>query len=227
MPELPEVETIRRAIEPYLVNRDIHAVIIRRDNCRYNFDKQGLNNLIGYKVKAVARRGKLMIIYLVQTDDKAAIFIHLGMSGQVRLIKPDDSLPKYAKHDHLIIQFTDDCEIRFNDARRFGWVDVAFGDDITAYPFLHKLGIEPLSANFTAKALYAITQKSQSPIKATLLDQKHIAGLGNIYVCEALYRAKIHPLSNSMVIPKKQITLLHGAIIHILEQAIESGGVFY
>lgn len=224
MPELPEVETIRRAIEPYLSGNTVKKIIIRRDNCRYVFDKQGLRALVGYNVTAVERRGKLMHIHLQKGDKQGALFIHLGMSGQIRLIKPGDLYPDYAKHDHLIIKFTDDCEIRFNDARRFGWVDVAFDDDIKAYPFLHKLGIEPLAADFTKAALYNIVQKSQSHIKATLLNQKHIAGLGNIYVCEALYKAKIHPNSQSLAIPRKNINILHGAIIEILEKAIESGG---
>lgn len=225
MPELPEVETIRRAIEPYLSGNTVKKIIIRRDNCRYVFDKQGLRALVGYNVTAVERRGKLMHIHLQKGDKQGALFIHLGMSGQIRLIKPGDSYPDYAKHDHLIIKFTDDCEIRFNDARRFGWVDVAFDDDIKAYPFLHKLGIEPLAADFTKAALYNIVQKSQSHIKATLLNQKHIAGLGNIYVCEALYKAKIHPNSQSLAIPRKNINILHGAIIEILEKAIESGAL--
>ncbi|MFV0431339.1 MAG: bifunctional DNA-formamidopyrimidine glycosylase/DNA-(apurinic or apyrimidinic site) lyase [Alphaproteobacteria bacterium] len=224
MPELPEVETIRRAIEPYLLKNTVEDIVIRRKDCRYLFDKKGLNSLKGYEVSKVERRGKLLIIHLASTSSEAALFIHLGMSGQIKLIKASDFHKDYAKHDHLIIKFANNIQIRFCDPRRFGWVDVAFDADIKDYSFLTKLGVEPLSNQFSSAYLVEVLQKSQSPIKAILLNQKYIAGLGNIYVCEALYRAKIHPLSQGVVIPKEKVSRLYQAIVDILKEAILAGG---
>lgn len=223
MPELPEVETICRAIEPYILHTKIKNVQLRRKASRYAFDPKGLEKLKGFSVTHLKRRGKLLMIFAQKKEQKAAIFIHLGMSGKIRMMKTDNA-EDYHKHDHLVMVFDNGIELCYNDARRFGWVDVAFDADIDSYPFLQKLGIEPLSDKCNANYLYQAAQKRKCDMKSLLLNQRIIAGLGNIYVCEALWRSRIHPLTQASVVSKSQMVELCAHIKDILKEAIESGG---
>ncbi len=223
MPELPEVETIRQAITPYIENTSIKHIQINRDKCRYAFDKKAFKHLHGFGVSHTERRGKLLMILLQKKSQKAAIFIHLGMSGQIRLIEPSRPM-EIQKHDHFIIAFQNGHRLCYNDARRFGWVDVAFDDDINAYGFLKKLGIEPLSDAFNTDYFMQAALARKCDIKSFLLNQKIIAGLGNIYVCEALWRCHIHPLSCVSHISENTAAKLCGHIKDILNEAIACGG---
>lgn len=224
MPELPEVETVKRAIERHLTKQKLHNVEIRRDGCRYQFDQEALLKLKNFQCSNLGRRGKLLMIHFKKHHDVACVFVHLGMSGSVQCLSQAEAVQTpYAKHDHLIFRF-DSHELRYNDPRRFGWVDVRFNEDVMDYPFLKKLGVEPLSKAFTAKYLHQILKPRHCDIKSALLNQELIAGLGNIYVCEALFMAKIHPKSEANHIPFPRIKALHQAIVDVLERAIEAGG---
>ncbi len=224
MPELPEVETVKRAIAKHLIKQKLETVKARRDGCRYLFDQKALDKLKGFMCESLERRGKLLMIHFKNNQNTACLFIHLGMSGSVQCLHNSESaMLCYGKHDHLILRF-DTYELRYNDPRRFGWIDVRFNEEITNYPFLKKLGVEPLSDTFTAKHLYELLQPRHCDIKSALLNQQIIAGLGNIYVCEALFMAKIHPQSIANRIPFLRIQKLHQAIIDVLDKAIEAGG---
>lgn len=224
MPELPEVETVKRAIKQHLIKQKLQAVQMRRSGCRRPFDQKALDRLKGFECTAFERRGKLLMIHLTNNQNTACIFIHLGMSGSVQCLSKDEAMDlPYAQHDHLIVIF-DSHQLRYNDPRRFGWVDVRFNEEITDYPFLQKLGIEPLSDAFTGQHLYKLLQMRHSDIKSALLNQQIIAGLGNIYVCEILFIAKIHPKSIANRIPFARISHLHQAIIDVLTRAIIAGG---
>lgn len=223
MPELPEVETICQAIRPHILNTKIKAIHLRRANSRYAFDKKGLEKLQNFSVTHLGRRGKLLMIFLQKKEQKAAVFIHLGMSGKIRVMTKDNH-EDYQKHDHLIMDFNTNVKLCYNDARRFGWVDVAFDEDIDSYKFLQKLGVEPLEDEFNPHFLYKAAQKRHVDIKSFLLNQHIIAGLGNIYVCEALWRSRIHPLSQISEISKPKLTQLCGHIKDVLAEAIASGG---
>ncbi len=223
MPELPEVETVKAAIAPKIMHQQLQQVKIFRPDCRYAFDKPAFKQLSNYYCSNVTRRGKLLMISFAQQAQQACVFVHLGMSGSLQLQDKKQAMQAYGKHDHLVFCF-DSYELRYNDPRRFGWVDVRFDEHIAYYPFLQKLGVEPLSADFTVAHLYTLLQKRKGDIKAALLDQSLIAGLGNIYVCEALFMAKIHPKSSSCAIPKAKVKLLHDAIVKVLARAIAAGG---
>jgi formamidopyrimidine-DNA glycosylase len=235
MPELPEVETVRRGLAPTLVGARFAKVETRRGDLRTPFPSRFAERLTGRRVEALTRRAK----YLVATlDGGETLVMHLGMSGSFRvereaiLVVPPlhHERPKLAAHDHVVFELDNGARIIFNDPRRFGAMDLVKSAGIeTRAPFAG-LGVEPLSAEFDAASLAAAFAGARAPIKTALLDQKRIAGLGNIYVVEALFRARISPLRPASILadakdkPTAAARKLAPAIRAVLEEAVAAGG---
>ena len=223
MPELPEVETVRRGLQPHLLGRRIARVDQRRPDLRWPMPLDLVQVLTGARVTDLRRRSKYI---LADLDRDATLLMHLGMSGRMRI--EGEGLGQFhhdasilPQHDHLVLTTEDGTRITLNDARRFGAVDLVRGD---GHPLLAALGPEPLDEDFTPARLAVALAGRRTPIKAALLDQRTVAGLGNIYVCEALFRAGIHPGRAAGRIGTDRIARLHGAIREVLVQAIEAGG---
>jgi formamidopyrimidine-DNA glycosylase len=218
MPELPEVETIARGLAPLLRGRRIDAVwgSGKPLHLRRKVDLRGLRALaVGHPITGVRRAGKYLLVELDPAD--AGLVIHLGMTGRLRVLPAQT--PR-VPHTHLALRLADGRELRFTDARRFGWVEPA--PSLAANPTLARLGPDPLAA-LDAPALAAALSGVRAPIKAFLLDQRRIAGLGNIYVAEALYRARIHPTTPAGRLRRRAPDLLAG-IVASLEGGIARRG---
>lgn len=224
MPELPEVETVRRGLEPVMTGRVIARAEVRREGLRWPFPPDMAARLTGARVTALARRSKYI---LADLDRGETLLIHLGMSG--RMLISGASLgefhhhhPAPEKHDHVVLTMQDGARITFNDARRFGAMDLFATGEV--HPLLAKLGPEPLGNGFHEAYLVAALAAKNTPIKSALLDQRIVAGLGNIYVCEALYRAGIHPARKAGAIGAARIAGLVAIIRAVLTEAIAAGG---
>jgi len=224
MPELPEVETIKRGLSPRLRGKVIHRIIIPPDPKgsrilrRYPSRRRFIRKVTGRTIVTLKRRAKYLLFEL---DSGETMIIHLGMSGQLLLRPPRATPPKHAR---IIFTIAGAGELFFVDPRKFGEVyiySMAAGDTVVD-PFA--LGPEPLGKSFTPEALERKLQGRRSPIKVALLDQKLIAGLGNIYTDEALFRARIHPKKPSADLTKKEIKLIHKSIREVLREAISLHG---
>jgi formamidopyrimidine-DNA glycosylase len=235
MPELPEVETVRRGLEPAMLGARIRKVELRRADIRFPFPNRFAERLKGRQIVALTRRAKYLLFGL---DSSETLIAHLGMSGSFRVdvayaITPGafhDERSKDPKHDHVILDLDNGNVVTYNDPRRFGFMDLVRNEALGAHPRLCTLGDEPLAPKFDAARLAKLCAGSRTPLKAALLDQKRVAGLGNIYVCEALFRARLNPskpasvLSNARGGPTRAAVALAQAIHQVLEQAIEAGG---
>lgn len=216
MPELPEVETTVRGLDPVLGGQRIARLSLHRADLRRPFPVDLVQRMTGATITTLSRRAKYG---LIATDRGDTMIFHLGMSGRWRT----DAAAR-EKHDHLVIETGDGRHVALNDPRRFGSVDLVAGDPLTQFaPFL-ALGPEPLSAGFDAAGLVASLAGRATPIKTLLLDQRIVAGLGNIYVCEALFAAGISPLAPAGSIAPARIGPLVDAIKHVLHVAIAAGG---
>lgn len=220
MPELPEVETVCRGIAPHIEGGAITRVQQNRPNLRYPFPDDFVRTLEGLSVRSVNRRSKYVMIHL--SRDKCMV-LHLGMSGSVKIVQADD-LYCAKKHDHFVLEFSDGVRLVYNDPRRFGFVLLLDEDDVKQDSHFKALGPEPLSNGFYADYLYHRICNSRSSIKSLLLNQKVVAGLGNIYVCEVLYSCGIHPSTLGMRISERDCDNLVPAIRSVLEEAIKAGG---
>lgn len=226
MPELPEVETVKRGLEEFIINESIKEVYLSKFNLRFPWPKDFVSKIVGKKIISIKRRAKYIIIGL---SDNYSIIAHLGMSGSYKVLKKGE-VQDYIilKHDHLIIDL-DNFKIVYNDPRRFGYIDLTNQDPET-HKFLSSLGPEPLSNYFNADNLAETLLNKNKPIKNTLLDQNIVSGLGNIYVCEALFRSKINPKKNCSKLvtskgkPRKNLILLIEKINEVIKEAIEAGG---
>ena len=214
MPELPEVETTVRGLARVLEGRRIARVEARRADLRRAFPKDLGQRLTGAKVTGLGRRAKYGLIH---TDRDDTMIFHLGMSGSWRI-----NHAKLEKHDHLLIETDDGSRLSLNDPRRFGSVDLVLTDELPQWPTFEALGPEPLEV--TAEELKRRLAGRSAAIKLLLLDQEIIAGLGNIYVCEALHRAGIHPRRAGGSISLGRLERLVPAIHDVLEEAIAAGG---
>ena len=202
MPELPEVETVRRGLEPLLLNADIVGVQLNRGDLRFAFPAGFADVIAGQRVLAVRRRAKYL---LVDLSGGQTLIIHLGMSGRFRVIRLQGQAPlttmyhsagDIAAHDHVVFSCagpSGSFELVYNDARRFGFMDLCETDRLARHPFFVHLGLEPLSNEMNAKALISVLHCVRTAMKGALLDQRRIAGLGNIYVSEALFRVGVSP----------------------------------
>lgn len=218
MPELPEVETVCRSLQELVVGKTIHHVDVRLPRIVRSPDDivQFQTLLEGLTIDNVQRRGKYLLISL----PPYLLISHLRMEGQYRLAKASDEM---ANHTHVIFYFTDGTELRYRDVRQFGTMDLVVDENHFPTGF-KQLGIEPFDPLCSGSYLYSLFQRRSAPIKGVLLDQSCIAGLGNIYVDEALFAAKLHPLRAANQLTHKQCDVLFTAIQDILQRAIDAGG---
>jgi formamidopyrimidine-DNA glycosylase len=216
MPELPEVETTVRGLVPVLQGRRLTSVEVRRPDLRRAFPVDLRQRLTGARVIALSRRAKFG---LIDTDRGDTLVFHLGMSGRWR-IDPEE----IGAHDHFLLETEEGRRLSLNDPRRFGSVDLVPTDEMPAYEPFRKMGPEPLGDDFTADYLLGVLAGRAAPIKAMLLDQRIVAGLGNIYVCEALHMARISPSRAGGRISLLRLQRLVEAIKAVLISAIEAGG---
>jgi formamidopyrimidine-DNA glycosylase len=216
MPELPEVETTVRGLVPVLAGRRLVSVEARREDLRRAFPADLRQRLTGATVTQLGRRAKYG---LIETDRGDTLVFHLGMSGRWR-IDPQELGP----HDHLLLGTDEGRRLALNDPRRFGSVDLVRTDEMGSYEPFTRMGPEPLGDSFTASYLREALKGRAAPIKALLLDQRIVAGLGNIYVCEALHMAKIAPGRAGGKIGPDRLARLVEAIKAVLLSAIEAGG---
>lgn len=226
MPELPEVETVRRGLAPVMEGVSIVRVQVNRADLRWPFPNDMSNRLTGKTVLRLRRRSKYI---LADLNSGETLLIHLGMSGRMQISGDPigrfaHNHPARAKHDHVIFDLENGARIAFNDPRRFGAMDLFATDSDASYWLLSKLGPEPLGNVFNETYLLEALHGRKSPIKSALLDQRIVAGLGNIYVCEALFRARISPRRLSGSISKQRILALVPAIRNVLTEAIHAGG---
>ncbi|MFC7702627.1 bifunctional DNA-formamidopyrimidine glycosylase/DNA-(apurinic or apyrimidinic site) lyase [Plastorhodobacter daqingensis] len=226
MPELPEVETVRRGLAPVMEGRLILRADIRRPDLRWPFPERMEQRLTGARVLTLRRRSKYI---LADLDTSETLLIHLGMSGRM-LISGDQighfhhAHPAPEKHDHVVLDMESGIRVTFNDARRFGAMDLAATDRTEAHPLLAVLGPEPLGNDFNETYLQARLANRRVPVKAALLDQRIVAGLGNIYVCEVLHRAGIAPERSAGSLTAAQVATLVPLIREVLNEAIRAGG---
>lgn len=224
MPELPEVETVRRGLQPHLEGHRIARAEARRPDLRWPLPPDLVQVLTGARVTGLRRRSKYI---LADLEDRGSLLLHLGMSG--RMLIEGESQGEFhrdpailSRHDHVVIWNDAGTRITFNDARRFGMVDlIAPGAE---HPLLAHLGPEPLSDEFTPEVLARAFSGRRAPVKAALLDQRIVAGLGNIYVSEALHRAGIDPRRAAGRIGAGRLAALVGHVHDVLEEAIAAGG---
>lgn len=218
MPELPEVETVMRGIAPALAGQTLVKVAVNRAGLRAPFPKALAKRLTGRRVLALSRRAKYILIALSGGE---TLVLHLGMSGRLRLFAAD--APTAEPHDHVVL-YTAKTGLAFNDPRRFGLLDLVATEAVGAYPPLAGLGPEPLSEAFDAAVLAGALAGKRTPIKTALLDQRVVAGLGNIYVCEALFRARVAPTRAAASLSGRETKALTAAVKAVLTAAIAAGG---
>ena len=230
MPELPEVETVRRGLAPAMEGAVIVRADIRRPDLRWPFPPGMAERLQGARVLRLGRRSKYL---LADLDTGESLIIHLGMSGRMIVSglaavhvpgRFHHQHPAPERHDHVVLDMDNGARITFNDARRFGAMDMVVTAALDAHPLLAVLGPEPLGNGFSADYLRARFAGRSAPVKAALLDQRIVAGLGNIYVCEALHRAGISPKRAAGRISPPRIERLAVAIRDTLRDAIAAGG---
>ena len=226
MPELPEVETVRRGLAPAMEGFVIARAQINRPDLRWPFPANMADRLTGKRVLQLRRRSKYI---LADLDSGETALIHLGMSGRM-LVSGDPlgqfvhSHPAPEKHDHVVFDMENGARITFNDPRRFGAMDLFTTATGESHPLLISIGPEPLGNAFDEDYLVEALSRRNTPMKSALLDQKVVAGLGNIYVCEALYRSKIHPTRPARRVSKDRIASLVPIIREVLSDAIKAGG---
>ncbi len=219
MPELPEVETVCRGLETALLNDTITCVSLYRKDLRFPFPDNMPAKLQGRTVVQISRRAKYI---LIRFDDDQILIGHLGMSGSFRIEKQPGG--EIVKHEHMIWETAKGHVIRYHDPRRFGFMLLSTVDDLDTHPRLQDLGPEPLGNAFSGPILANALKRRKSPIKTAILDQTIVAGVGNIYACEALYRSGISPKRQAYTVTGKRAEELADAIRTVLNSAIESGG---
>ncbi|MFD1198200.1 bifunctional DNA-formamidopyrimidine glycosylase/DNA-(apurinic or apyrimidinic site) lyase [Brucella gallinifaecis] len=236
MPELPEVETVRRGLEPFMEGSKIEKIEQNRPDLRFPFPDHFAERLSGRHIKSLGRRAKYLTIHL---DDGVSVICHLGMSGSFR-IEADDTqaMPggfhhersKIAKHDHVVFHLLcangSTARIIYNDPRRFGFMLLAEDGALDEHPFLKDLGVEPTGNSLSGELLGSLFAGRKTPLKTALLDQRLIAGLGNIYVCEALWRSHLSPMraAGSIVDDTNLLNRLAEDIRNVIAEAIKAGG---
>ncbi|MEM7317503.1 MAG: bifunctional DNA-formamidopyrimidine glycosylase/DNA-(apurinic or apyrimidinic site) lyase [Pseudomonadota bacterium] len=226
MPELPEVETVRRGLAPVVEGASIARAEVNRPDLRWPFPERMAQRLAGQRVLRLRRRSKYL---LADLDNGETLLVHLGMSG--RMTVSGDPLgrfvhehPAHQKHDHVVLHLSNGARITFNDPRRFGAMDLLPTDQADSHRLLSVLGPEPLGNAFDEQHLVESFRGRNTPVKSALLDQRIVAGLGNIYVCEALFRARVSPRRLAGKVSQKRVGILVQVIRDVLREAIEAGG---
>ena len=236
MPELPEVETVRRGLEPALVGASIVAVEQRRPDLRFPFPERFVERLTGRQVLSLGRRAKYLVADLSSGE---ALIMHLGMTGRflvrrgAQTLSPGDfyqAAGQESAHDHVVFHLSNGATVTYNDARRFGFMDLFAREQLHASRHFAGMGLEPLGDELSGAAIARLFHGKRTPLKAALLDQRLIAGLGNIYVSEALFRAKLHPetLAGSIATktgrPTAAAHRLAETVRDVLLEAVAAGG---
>ena len=236
MPELPEVETVRRGLQPVMEGSKIVKAEARRKDLRFPFQKDFVARLTGQTVTGLGRRAKYLMADLGSGD---VLLMHLGMSGSFRVVANEQTKTpgefhhprgEDRAHDHVVFHMSSGASVVFNDPRRFGYMKIIARNVLEQEPLLKGLGPEPLGNEFDAKMLARACADKKTSLKAALLDQRVVAGLGNIYVCEALYRSQLSPrrsaatLATKKAEPTDHAKRLVSAIHGVLNQAIKAGG---
>lgn len=221
MPELPEVETVRTGLEKAIIGKRITHVHVNQSSLRKPVPEKFSDLVTNGVVRNIGRRGKYLIVEL---DNGINILVHLGMTGRLFYMRHHDERPEGInfRHDHVVFQLSDEDFLIYNDPRRFGIVD-AYSNNVI-HPSISQMGPEPLDADFGGPTLMKAFTKRKTPIKIALLDQSLVAGIGNIYACEALWRAKISPLRAASSLTVSQARLLASSVQDVLIDAIEAGG---
>ena len=219
MPELPEVETVRRTIEPQLKGYKVIGISVHEPRLRWRVDGARLRRcIIGQSVLGVTRRAKYLQIFF---SGDVCLLVHLGMTGRLSVLRSEVTLEK---HDHVIFHLEGGFELRFHDPRRFGSVDVCSISDLPSHPRLAHLGPEPLGPDFGGDYLYTVSRRVRQPVKAFVMDAKRVVGVGNIYACEALFMAGVNPKTRASRLGKVRCERVADAIRTVLTGAIERGG---
>ena len=230
MPELPEVETVRRGLEPVLAGQRLARVEARRPDLRFPLPEGFVQRLTGARIERLERRAKYLLAPL---DRDETLVMHLGMSGRFEIAgagptkRPGDfalAQPPDPKHAHILFHTEAGALVTFYDPRRFGYMDLIATDALDEHPWFKGLGPEPVGCGFDAAYLARAAAGRRAPIKNLILDQRVIAGLGNIYVCEALHRAGIAPERAAGDVPARKLKALTSAIRDVIGEAIEAGG---
>jgi formamidopyrimidine-DNA glycosylase len=222
MPELPEVETVRRGLVPKLVGRRIVRVVQRRRDLRVPLPARFAQRVEGRRVLGIDRRAKYLLFRL---DDGHTLIAHLGMSGRMTLHDAASAAAHpFARHDHVVIVTDEGWQVRFNDARRFGLMLLVPDEKVPSHKLFKGLGPEPLDETFDGAALASRLKGRRTPIKAALLDQKTLVGVGNIYACEALFLAGISPRRSAHTVQGERADRLVAAIKGVLLRSIDDGG---
>jgi formamidopyrimidine-DNA glycosylase len=236
MPELPEVETVRRGLAPAMEGRVIRRAVANRPDLRFKLPEKFAERLTGRRVLHLDRRAKYILVHL---EGDEVLLMHLGMSGRFTIHAPGGSNVRpgafhhdaheangigLGRHDHIVFDMEDGTRIVYADHRRFGYMDLFGLAEIETSTHLAGLGPEPLGNGFSAETLLAALKGRRTPIKSALLDQRTVAGLGNIYVCEALFRSGISPNRAAANIGPVRVERLARAIRDVLAEAIEAGG---
>jgi formamidopyrimidine-DNA glycosylase len=222
MPELPEVETVRRGLSPRMVGHRIVRLLQRRRDLRVPLPKRFAERVEGRTVLAIDRRAKYL---LVRLEGGETLIVHLGMSGRMTLhdAKSASEHP-LGRHDHVVFDMDDGWQVRFNDARRFGLMLLVKDEDVARHKAFKGLGPEPLDESFDGAVLAGRLKGRKTPIKAALLDQKTLVGVGNIYACEALFLSGISPRRSSHTVQGERAERLVKSIKQVLLRSIDDGG---
>ncbi|MBI4510389.1 MAG: bifunctional DNA-formamidopyrimidine glycosylase/DNA-(apurinic or apyrimidinic site) lyase [Deltaproteobacteria bacterium] len=221
MPELPEVETIRRDLEPHLLGNRVTALWTSGKSLRLKrpVDDSRIRNLaLGRCIDGIRRVAKYLLLDL---EGGGVLVFHLGMSGRMQLAGADTLR---ALHAHVALALDSGTELRFVDPRRFGLVVPTTRGEVLSLPELASLGVDPLGPELTAERLHDMTKRARCPVKAFLLDQSRVAGIGNIYACEALFEAKIHPMTPADRLSMRRVARLREAIVLVLQRGITNRG---
>lgn len=218
MPELPEVQTVLNGLSPVMKGFSILSVEQNRPILRYPFPQNFVERLNGSTILDMYRRAKYIVFNF---DTKESMILHLGMSGRVQ-IHSNEYMPE--KHDHVVFHMSNSLTVTYNDPRRFGFMDLCPTENLKRYASFKSLGPEPLENDFTSEYLYQALKDKKTIIKSALLDQAIVAGLGNIYVCEALFMANIDPRREAKGLDMLECRKLINAIQEVLDKAIKAGG---
>ena len=221
MPELPEVETVCRGLRPVLDQAVIQDVVIRQCKLRIPIPTDFRKRLVSRRIINVRRRAKYILIEL---SDGGVIIGHLGMSGRMTIYRLGDVIPSPARHDHFDLVIKGGTTIRYSDPRRFGLITHTFKQLLSEHVLLRKLGPDPLCDEFNGEVLAARLKGRKTSIKSALLDQKILAGLGNIYICESLFRSHISPKRKAENVQGIRASKLVRAVKQVLSEAIDAGG---
>jgi formamidopyrimidine-DNA glycosylase len=230
MPELPEVETVRRGLAPAMEGKRIVSAELRRPDLRFPFPSRFVERVTGARVEKMGRRAKYLVADLSTGE---ALIMHLGMTGRFTVSKGKRTKAPGVfhheagddpKHDHMVFDMGGGVRVTFNDARRFGFVELWPSVELESYPGFEGMGPEPISNEFSGAFLKEAFAGKKAPVKAALLDQRVVAGLGNIYVCEALFRAGISPKREAGSIRGDRLETLAREVRQVIEEAIKAGG---